>query len=153
MNFGENKLFYVLFNYMSYYMSSWCLRPHVIFSILSFIAKFLIISPEKQRGYYTFLNMPGNHSETRGYSLTEIFTSHRESSKNHKNNNLNENFLETRTSKLLNFSFSEPFQKRKIKFKRGYFFAIFGYLSRSSPERRQDWPGRQVWRPARLRVK
>ena len=81
--------------------------------------------------------MPGNHSETRGYSLTEIFTSHRESSKNHKNNNLNENFLETRTSKLLNFSFSEPFQKRKIKFKRGYFFAIFGYLSRSSPERRK----------------
>ena len=92
-------------------MSSWCLRPHVIFSILSFIAKFLIISPEKQRGYYTFLNMPGNHSETRGYSLTEIFTSHRESSKNHKNNNLNENFSRNSYVKTIEFQLFRTFSK------------------------------------------
>ena len=38
--------------------------------------------------------MPGNHSEIRGYSLTKIFTSNRESSKNHKKNNLTENFCQ-----------------------------------------------------------
>ena len=36
--------------------------------------------------------MPGNHSEIRGDSLTKILTSNRESSKNHKKNNLTENF-------------------------------------------------------------
>ena len=38
--------------------------------------------------------MPGNHSEIRGDSLTKILTSNRESSKNHKKNNLTENFCQ-----------------------------------------------------------
>ena len=61
--------------------------------------------------------MPGNHSEIRGYSLIKIFTSYRESSKNHKKNNLTEIFCQNSYVKTI--VVRQPdffFKKTKIKF-------------------------------------
>ena len=73
-------------------------------------------------------------SEISGNSLTEIFTSNRDSSKNHRKNNLTEFLSKFVCQNYWISVFRNLFEKCKIKFKRGHFFAIFGYLSRSSPE-------------------
>ena len=66
--------------------------------------------------------MPGNHSEIRGNSLTKILTSNRESSKNHKKNNLTENFCRNSYVKTIVVRQSDFFsKKRKLNFKGSHF--------------------------------
>ena len=55
--------------------------------------------------------MPGNHSEIRGNSLTKNFTSNRESSKNHKKNNLTENFCKNSPVKTIEIQLFGTFSK------------------------------------------
>ena len=70
--------------------------------------------------------MPGNHSEIRGYSLTKIFTSNRESSKNHKKNNLTENFCQNSSVQTIEFQLFGTFSKNtKSNFKRVFFRRFF----------------------------
>ena len=66
--------------------------------------------------------MPGNHSEIRGNSLTKIFTSNRESSKNHKKNNLTENFCQNSYVKTIVVRQLDFFsKKKKLNFKGSHF--------------------------------
>ena len=69
--------------------------------------------------------MPGNHSEIRGYSLIKIFTSNRESSKNHKKNNLTENFCRNSYVKTIEFQLFGTFSKNAKSNLRGDIFSPF----------------------------
>ena len=69
--------------------------------------------------------MPGNHSEIRGYSLIEIFTSNRESSKNHKKNNSTKNFSQNSYAKTIDFKLFRTFSKNVKSNLRGGLFSPF----------------------------
>ena len=70
--------------------------------------------------------MPGNHSEIRGYSLTKIFASNRESSKNHKKNNLTKNFCRNSYVKTIVVRQSDFFSKKNgNQISRGVIFRRF----------------------------
>ena len=75
--------------------------------------------------------MPGNHSEIRGYSLTKIFTSNRESSKNHKKNNLTENFSQNSHVKTIEFQLFGTFSKNAKSNLRGDEFSPFSEICQS----------------------
>ena len=71
-----------------------------------------------------FLKMPENHPEISGYWLTEIFTSNRDSSKNHKKN-LTENFCPNSYVKTFDFQLFGTFSKNAKSNLTGDIFSPF----------------------------
>ena len=63
--------------------------------------------------------MPRNYPEISGYSLTEIFTSNRDSSKNHKKNNLTKIFCQNSYVKTIEFQLFGTFSKNAKSNSRG----------------------------------
>ena len=103
------------------------------------------------------LSITANQSEISCFSLIEIFTSHRESNKNHKKKYFTENFPEMLTSKQntsIKFQLSGIFsEKAKLNLTVDIFFRHSGRSVKVKLWALKNWSDRHARRPALLRVK